>query len=638
MELSRRDFFRSAAAGTVGVAALSAFGCSPNSSSSVESSASESASYDVMAELSTYNRGENPDAVAATTPEEFIESKGDGVLAAGGSCDELGISAADFMLNTPAWLSTAPEIDDIADEEEYEVLVIGAGNAGTAAALHAQILGAQVCLAEMQTYDEYDEYACDMACYNSQNFLDKGTPEADTMEVFNEYMRLSRGHAHQKIVRDYATRSGEMLDFLMEYIPQDYIDAYAKTSNYRGNDNFSGECCGQKSWPFMTQWRDEDSNVNMWPFVIRTLHTALEDNGGTIKWGYQGVVLTQDSDGTVNGAIFKDIDETYHKISAQAVLVAAGDFGGNPDMRLDLCDSMRNTAWSYGLDRTSTGSIGGMGRDGSGIRMCMWAGGTMEGGIRAGQACGINSVPGFAFGGAWPCFGNDGKRFMNETMVKHGTNGYLDMLPEGYIMANVTDSNWETYLSYQGYGHETMDASSDYMLDEVREDMAAYVTGSDGFQVRAFSRFGVEHSIVYAADTLDELADIIGYTDEAKENFLAEIEHYNEMCENGYDEDWGCDPQNLFPIRDAPFFASFSATGGSPSGGLCQHGGVCTDGRYQVVDATKTPISGLYAAGNTCGQRYGIQYATPTAGNSCGSALTSGFCAAESIVEDLGLS
>ncbi|WP_101721349.1 FAD-binding protein [Eggerthella timonensis] len=636
---SRRDFLKGAAAGTMSVAALGALGgCSPQQSASTASAAAadagEAGTYDVMQELSTFNRGQNASAKAPTTPEEYIALKGDGVLSAGGGCEQLGIKPADFMLNKPAWLGDAPEVSDVADTEECDVLVIGAGNAGTVAALRCQEEGANVFLAEMQTYDEYDEYACDMACYNSKLFLDKGTPEIDTTEVFNEYMRLSRGHAHQKIVRDYATRSGEMLDWMVGHIPTEYVDKYAKTSNYKGNENFSGECCGQKSWPAMTQWRDEESNINMWPFVIRSVHAAFEDAGGTIKWGYQGVVLVQDGD-AVTGAIFQDVDGAYHQINAKATIVAAGDFGGNPDMRLDLSDQMRNLAWSFGSDRTDATAIGGMGRDGSGIRMCMWAGGTMEGGPRAGQAAGINGVPGFAFGGAWPCFGNDGKRFMNETMVKHGSNGYLDMLPAGQLLVNVTDANWEEYLSHQGYGHETMDRSSDYMVEEVRENMANYKTGKDGFDVRAFARFGKEYSTVYAADTLEELAEIVGYTGEAKDNFLAEVARYNELCEKGHDDDWGCDPQNLFPIKDAPFFASFGTTGGNPSGGLCQHAAICTDGRYQVLTGAKEPIVGLYAAGNTCGQRYGIQYATPTAGNSCASALTSGYCAAESVIEDV---
>ncbi len=632
--VSRRDFLAGAAAGTVGVAALS--GMAAANVARADEAAATQGTYDMLAQYSTYNHGEDTTKVAAASAEEFIVSKGDGVLSAGGGVDELGITPADFMLNVPAWLGTAPEISEIADTEECDVLVIGAGNAGSVAALRAQEMGANVILAETQTYDEYDEYACDMACYNSKLFLDKGTPEIDTMDIFNEYMRQYRGHAHQKLVRDYATRSGEMLDWMCGYIPQEQIDNYAKTSNYKGNANFNGEHCGQKSFIGMTQWRDADSNVNMWPYVIRNLHSSLEELGGAIRWGFQGIELVK-TDDAVTGAILRDVDGAYHQINAKAVIVCAGDFGGNPDMRLDLSDQMRNLAWSFGNDRTDTGNIGGMGRDGSGIRMCMWAGGTMEAGPRAGQAAGINGKPGLAFGGCWPVFGQDGKRFYNECLVKHGSDGYLDMMPSGFLMVQVTDSNWEEYLTHQGYGHETMDRSSDYMCEEVRENMDAYVTGSDGFPVRAFSRFGKEYTTMYAADTLEELAEIAGYDEEATANFVAEVAHWNEMCEAGEDTDWGIDPQLLMPIKDAPFFFNFSTCGGNPSGGLCQHAAICTDGNYQVLHGDKTPIEGLYAAGNTCGQRIGIQYTTPTAGNSCASALTSGYVAAECVIEALGL-
>ena len=640
--MSRRDFLTRAAAGTMGVAALSSvtaasLACAEEAAEAEAPAApAYEGTYDIMSQYSTYGHGENPDAVAATTPEEYIVSKGDGVLSAGGMVGELGITPADFMLNVPAWLGTAPVIEDIADTEECDVLVIGAGNAGTTAALRAQEMGASVILAETQTYDEYDEYACDMACYNSKLFLDKGTPEIDPMDIFNQYMRDYRGHAHQKLVRDYATRGGEMLDWMCTYIPQDLIDKYAKTSNYKGNANFNGEHCGQKSFIGMTQWRDEDSNINMWPYVIRTLHTALEELGGQMRWGYQAIELVKDGD-AVTGAILRDVEGAYHQINAKATIVCAGDFGGNPDMRLDLSDQMRNLAWSYGSDRTNTGSIGGMGRDGSGIKMCMWAGGTMEGGPRAAQSVGINGKPGLAFGGCWPCFGADGKRFYNECLIKHGSDGYLDMLPAGFLMLQVTDSNWEEYLSHQGYGHETMDRSSDYMCDEVRENMEAYVTGPDGFPVRAFSRFGKEYTTMYAADTLEEVAQIAGLDEGATANFVAEVAHWNEMCEAGEDTDWGIDPQLLMPIKDAPFFFNFSTTGGNPSNGLCQHAAICTDGNYQVLTGEKAPIAGLYAAGNTCGQRIGIQYSTPTAGNSCGSALTSGYVAGECVAKALGL-
>lgn len=659
VHVSRRDFLRGSALAAATVAGGAAFaGCASNDAGSAgaasSSAAAEEASsaaaateeaggaqaaasgYDVLGtSYSDFGRTGNPDAKRYDTPEEYIVAKGDGVLAAGGGCEALGISPADFMLNVPAWLGEKPELEAEV-EDSCDVLVIGAGNAGSVAALRCAEAGLNVILAEMQTYEEYDEYACDMACYNSKLFLDKGTPEVDPMDVFNEYMRLYRGHAHQKLVRDYATRSGEMLDWMLGYIPEELTERYAKTFGYKGNANFNGNCNGQWSWPAMTQWRDDEMNINMWPYVIRFLHDALEEKGGKIAWGYQGITLVGGNGAPVTGAIFKDIEGNYKQIDAKVVLACAGDWGGNPDMRIDLSDQMRNLAWSFGNDRTDAAQAFGMGRDGSGIRMCMWAGATMEAGPRAGQSAGINGKPGLAFGGCYPVFGNDGKRFMNEAAIKHGSNGFLDMLPDGFNMVSITDSNWEEYLTHQGYGHETMDTSSDLMMETVRQNMAEYKTGPDGFQVRAFSRFGIEYSTVYAADTIEEVAEIAGYTGEAAANLVEAVARWNEMCEKGHDDDWGIDPQMLLPIKDAPFFFSFGSTGGGPSGGLCQHAAVCTDENYNVLYGDKTPIEGLYAAGNNCGQRYGIQYATPTAGNSCGSALTSGFCAADAVVAALG--
>ena len=154
--------------------------------------------------------------------------------------------------------------------------------------------------------------------------------------------------------------------------------------------------------------------------------------------------------------------------------------------------------------------------------------------------------------------------------------------------------------------------------------------------MQAFARYGNDPTTLYAADTLEELADIMGYEGDAKQGFLDEVKHWNEMCDAGYDSDWGADASMMhFKIQDPPFFAASSVTGGNPSGGLCQHAAVCTDGEYRVLTGAKAPIPGLYAVGNCCGQRYGVQYHTPTAGNSCGSAFVTGYLAAEYVKNDL---
>ena len=53
--------------------------------------------------------------------------------------------------------------------------------------------------------------------------------------------------------------------------------------------------------------------------------------------------------------------------------------------------------------------------------------------------------------------------------------------------------------------------------------------------------------------------------------------------------------------------------------------GLSTDGDMNVLKVDhNTPIPGLYAAGNTCGERYGNGYVGTSAGNSIGMAVTHG--------------
>lgn len=558
-------------------------------------------------------------------------------LMSGSAVEGLSLTPEDLLRDTPVWLGEAPEISDIAEEDSCAVLVIGSGPSGTMAALRLADLGADALCLEAQSWANFDAYACDMASYNSRFFLDRGVPEYDLMEIYNEYMRRAGGHVHPRLVRDFVTRSGEMLDWMLQYIPEEYIENYAHPTQYKGNRRFTGSICGQKSFIGMLQWRDRESNCNVWPYVMRHLQKEAVRKGARYRYGTQGIRLLQREDGAVSGCIARDTSGAFIRIRADAVVLAAGDYGGNPDMRLDLCDTVRNLAWSHGFDRSDPASVTTFGRDGSGIRMALWAGGRMEAGPRAAQggyiAPGPDDMrPRFPFGGVWPTFGPDGRRFFNETLIHFGANDAVNILPMGSRMAVVTDADWDEYCEHQGYGHEVMDRSNDYMLETVRRDMAAYRTGPAGFPVHNFAHYGNELETVYAAETIEELGAVLGYTGEELQRFTEEVDRWNAMCDVGYDSDWGCDRGFLFPIRKPPFFGRVTYTGGTPSAGLCVNNGVCTDCNYNVVDGSKRPIPGLYAIGNTCGQRFGIQYSTPTAGNCCGHAMTNGYVAPEHVM------
>ena len=128
---------------------------------------------------------------------------------------------------------------------------------------------------------------------------------------------------------------------------------------------------------------------------------------------------------------------------------------------------------------------------------------------------------------------------------------------------------------------------------------------------------------MFCADTLEELADMLGFRGEKKENFLASIARYNEFCARGRDEDFGKDPKILLPVNKAPYYA-FRRHVQIGNEFLATVDGLWTDENQNVLDMKKEPIPGLYATGNCCGRRWGVQYSTPIPGVSIGMAWTLG--------------
>ncbi|QNG20481.1 FAD-binding protein [Rhodococcus triatomae] len=124
------------------------------------------------------------------------------------------------------------------------------------------------------------------------------------------------------------------------------------------------------------------------------------------------------------------------------------------------------------------------------------------------------------------------------------------------------------------------------------------------------------------ADSLEELAEQIGVPADA---LVESVARYNKMAEKGVDEDFGRgdEPYDrafagggspLVPIDQGPFHAA--AFGISDLG---TKGGLRTDTSARVVDASGTPIPGLYAAGNTMAAASGTVY--PGGGNPIGASM-----------------
>jgi urocanate reductase len=106
----------------------------------------------------------------------------------------------------------------------------------------------------------------------------------------------------------------------------------------------------------------------------------------------------------------------------------------------------------------------------------------------------------------------------------------------------------------------------------------------------------------FKADTLEGLAKILKEKfDMPEATFLATVKKYNEMAKKGKDDDFGKASTNLKPIEKGPFYASPTQAGVHHTmGGLRTKG---TTG--QVLDRMAKPIPRLYAAGEVTGGVHG---------------------------------
>ena len=548
------------------------------------------------------------------------------------------------------WLGDAPVVteDMIAETFDTELLVIGSGHSGLMCARKAAEKGVAVMVMEKLSEERWSPVGCDMAAVNADYYLEKGCTPIDPMEVLNEWQRRCMNRSNPYLIRQYVTRSGECANWIRKLAPQEELDEYSNYQSFpNGRISEAMTINGRTSFAGAISYRDFNNKLGggenqpalkaIWKYSIED----AQNNGAQWLWGTAGVVLCQNENGDVTGAIGKREDGSYVKVNAsKAVVLACGDFSGNGAMVYALMDEIRNLITTRHVDLTDTKALNGMSQDGYGIKMGLWAGGMMEAGPRAAMNFSVSGTAGGSLGivGDYPQFGPDGKRFFNESIVQFGGHGCTQRMMLGGRYCAIADGKILDGMKLQGYEHNMSSNTCEREWSLVEEDIKNYKTGPEGFQVHGFTGYGMNTSTVYAAETLDELADILGYEGEAKQGLLDEIAHYNEMCAAGKDTDWGRDPLHMIPIDTPPFFGNSSVAQESPRvmGGMVQLSGLQTN-NFQQVRRQKddTLIKGLFATGNCCGDRYSVQYHTVMTGNTVGIACTLGMCLGEYIADNL---
>ena len=588
IDLSRRGFLAGmgALAGAAGLGALA--GCSPSSpTSSAGDSSSANAAAPTAANASTASAAAAPTGNAGKTMGE--------VLGAG-------------------WLGEEPEIaaDQIAETQEADIIVCGAGHAGTACARRAAELGAKVIVVEVQPEDTFSALGNDIGHLNSSWQLDRvGIPEYSVVDFMNEYQMYGAGRVQPTLLSQFANRSGEALDWFIdgyteaekdELIPLNWpvVDGYnykkGPFTSYVGTCQFGG-------------------SVGMTDAVKRSQEKA-KAAGAVFNFGQQAVRLVHNEDGTeVTGVIAKKTGEdSYVQYNGRAVVLSCGDIGSNSAMYNAICRE------NYELGEYNDCSAMS-GRDGSGIAMAMRIGAKVE--IGTGGDMGSHAfIPLSPMEGVESLWLNKyGKRYCNEAFGGPLLSGCAGARQPGDRAYLIWGSDWEEVFFNQLAGHlapKEWDSETAAKIATYFENVQD--TGAEGDDTSG--------KFMYCADTVEELCDYMGMEAGVKANAVAAVKKWNEAHDAGEDLEFGRDPETMWPITGGPYYGYVcqKRVGG---GSLVATSGLLVTGEQQVQGQGFEPIKGLFACGNTSGGRFTMGYNGIMNGVSIGMCLCLGYTLGE---------
>jgi succinate dehydrogenase/fumarate reductase flavoprotein subunit len=342
--------------------------------------------------------------------------------------------------------------------------------------------------------------------------------------------------------------------------------------------------------------------------VIAGLLLALRSNGGEILTNAEVTQLSFAQDKVTGVTVLCDGKEKHIK-ARRGVVLAAGGFSANGELRRKY----------KGGDQTQDDHIllVAEGATGDGMRLAENVGGVVSDALDQPLAWAPTSwVP--HLGSAFPHFverakpgiiavDGKGRRFTNEAAVYH------DFVPAMIAHAN-------------GSGKVEAWLIADHVAQRRYGLGAAPPTpGLLGPSIRS--------GYLQVAQSLGELASKIGVDPAALED---SVKRFNFDAKKGVDTQFarGDSDQNraygdpdhgpnscLGPLLTPPFYAVKIQPG--DLGSLV---GLSIDARARVLDAEKKPIAGLYAAGLDAASVFGGHY--PAAGVTVGSALTFGWIAA----------
>lgn len=499
---------------------------------------------------------------ATITSEAILNAVADAVAQAGGDAEALKNVAA------PAGEKEAKELS-------ADVIVVGGGGAGMAAATRLAQLGKSVILVEKSGFlgGAISVSGGNQVVMGSQLQIDNGVADDSVESMVADFETNGANKNNKEILTLFAENVGATTDWLVASCGITFEEGLHQLGEYSHNRElaYTGGGAG----------------------FAEAMRKAVEEAGVQVLLNTKAESLIADN-GTVTGVKAASSDADY-TLTAGDVVLATGGYGANKDM---LTDEMKSALY-YG-PASSTGEGIQMAQAVGAQTANMEYGKRYPNGIEVSEGMAKSTIAGNIVGWTMSAIlvNKDGNRVVNEK-ASNRTILEEELKQEGgelYLLLDAeTFEAWKAKLAPAGI--------SDADIEKYLE--------ANGTTTPVFAH----------GETLEEAAAAAGIN---ADNLKATVEKYNGFVAKGSDDDFGRAATYLTKtIGEGPYYIveqkpRFATT----------MGGLVINTSMQVLNEAGEPISGLYAAGENCGQVMGDD--SPSGANNAW-ALTSGKLAADAI-------
>jgi len=491
------------------------------------------------------------------------------------------------------WLGPEPEVPEskIKETLETEVLVVGAGTGGLFAICAAVENGAKAMLIERNPFSigvKDDLGAIGSKLQRAENVV------IDKNEIAKDFVRYADGYTDHRLIRVWTDNSAEAIDWYIDRLQEKGIKVWL--------ENSSGTPGGRdKAWVtgHSPVWTKEIKGGNM------ILQPYAESKGAIFRYS-TAMVKLEKAGNRVIGAIAIDKDGNHIRIKARkGVIVSTGGYDANPQM-MNALQPHTVPLYSASVMKFNLGD---------GIKASLWAGAAMDKvhtsmlfdrcAIKPTEVSGPQTKGKNFWMGSQPFLKVNlfGERFANES----GLYDYIthaSATQPGNCYCTIWDANYQQdVIRFDTLGCSRM---MNFGNGAPPNNQLQVIVG--------MNEKLIEEGYIQKADTLEELAQKLNIP---IKSFVATVERYNKMVQQGHDDDFGKVAYRLTAVAKAPFFGVRN-TGMM----LCTLDGIRINQDIQALDEKGEPISGLYVCGNDSGGYYAGSYPNLSTGNAAGRTVT----------------